>query len=409
MTKKYYEVLDLPENATESQIKKRFRELAMKYHPDKTGGDEKLAEKFKEVNEAYETLSDPQKKEAYDRYGDDGPQQGFPFPGFASMGGFPFAQFQQRRPQFPPLRLNKLFTLTELYDGGKFVEKIERFGMCSKCNGKGTDDGKEHSCKKCNGKGVYVKVVQQGNMIMQSQQNCDRCTHGIDPDAPKCKTCKGEVAIKEIIELAFEIKQGSFEGQKVVVPEMGNEIPVNERQFNQNRTRGDIIITINEKKHEFFERGFGVHGLKNPDPADLLYKMTITLAESLCGFAKRITHVSGADTRIRHSKCTRNGDIIVVPKQGMPRYNKEDELGDLYVLIDVEKGELSADIKSKIWQMLTNTPYHPVKDKKGYVDVISFEKHVETNTLKNNTYESDDDDNHANHFHEEEAPDCNVQ
>lgn len=423
MTKKYYELLEIPENASESEIKIAYRNLARKWHPDKNPDDPQAEEKFKEIKNAYDVLIDPQKRELYNRYGDDMNQHlngvneggfgGFPFDmrGFEKMFGGMHGMHGMRRqePDIPSLRVAKEFTTDQLYDGGKFKETITRFNICKKCLGKGTHDGKEHPCTKCRGTRMTMNIRQHGNMIIQQPGRCDRCinTNGIEPNVEMCQTCNGKVAIEETAEVEFTVKPGSYGGMEIIIENYGNEIPEGERK--QNRSRSDVIIIIQEKPNDDFIRMFSFGDRKKANPADLLHRMKISLAESICGLNRKINHIANKTLYVKYNEMLRHNDIIVIKNEGMPKLNNDgtNSCGDLYILIEVERENLTKNVKNRIWQILTETPY-PQKDK---TNDITKDKPINTvqAVLFDEQQEKESDDEYDENDDDFDAQQCTQQ
>jgi DnaJ-class molecular chaperone len=389
MTKRdYYEVIEVEKTATIEEITQSFRRLSKKWHPDKNHNNkEEAEEKFKELVEAKEVLCDDQKREIYDRHGFEGLSQNGGVDmshmeemirnmfggGMGGMGGM----HQQQEDKVPDVDITKEFTLEELYNGLTTTEQVERFSLCKKCNATGSSDGIEHKCVKCNGVGKSMKVMQVGPQMFQKIiSSCDGCKGtGQSETVEKCKTCKGKRALKDKIELKFEIKPGGSGRNKIIITNEGNEIPVEERK-NKNVSRSDVILHIQEKRHESFKRHFQISGKKDyVDPADLLYELKISLAESLCGLQKDINHINGKIVTIKHSEYLKDGDIIVVPRLGMPVYDNS-KVGDLYVSVSVERPTLSSNVKNRLWQVLTETKYREVS--KNAIDTFTIDQYQET-------------------------------
>lgn len=276
----YYEVLGISKGASDDEIKKAYRKAAMKYHPDKFSNasdkEKKDAEdKFKEVNEAYQVLSDSQKKAQYDQFGHAAFEQGAGgfgggFGGFGGASGFEdiFSSFfggggagfggfgggfggSSRRSYVEPgrdLRYQVEITLEEAATGVEKTIKYKRNGKCPSCNGSGAEAGSSmKTCPKCNGRG-YVEVTQRtilGNMVSQSE--CSECHGKGEIPEKKCKTCGGTGITKETVEKKIKIPAGIEDGQKLRLDGMGEA-------SENGGPNGDLYIVIRVKDHTIFER-----------------------------------------------------------------------------------------------------------------------------------------------------------
>ncbi|VAI22916.1 unnamed protein product [Triticum turgidum subsp. durum] len=291
---RYYEILGVPKDASQDDLKKAYRKAAIKNHPDK-GGD---PEKFKELAQAYEVLSDPEKREIYDQYGEDALKEGMggggmhdPFDIFQSFfggGGNPFGGGgssrgrRQRRGEdvVHPLKVS----LEELYNGTSKKLSLARNVLCSKCNGKGSKSGASMKCAGCQGAGYKVQIRQLGpGMIQQMQQPCNECRGSGETisDKDRCGQCKGEKVVHEKKVLEVVVEKGMQHGQKITFPGEADEAP--------DTVTGDIIFVLQQKEHPKFKR----------KGDDLFYEHTLTLTEALCGFQYVLAHLDGRQLLIK--------------------------------------------------------------------------------------------------------------
>lgn len=338
--KALYECLGVPQNATPDEIKKAYRKLAVKYHPDK-GGD---PEKFKEINAANEVLSNPEKREIYDKYGIEGLREGGgggfdPFEGlfgglFGRRGG---PQKKSGPGKVKPLVAQMEVTLEELYVGKMREFTYERQKICAGCDGKGGKDAKK--CDKCKGQGVIERVVQLAPGFISSQRGaCPDCKGEgtIYAKGDQCKDCKGEKHVREKRTKEVPIEQGAPNDHHVIFTGEGHELA--------GALAGDLVVQFVVKKHaEFSRKG-----------ADLFIDKKISLYEALTGVSFSVTHLDGKKVNI----ATEAGDVITpgakktIPKKGMPFYKDAMSQGNLIVTFDIEfpkKGEVkSADELKKI-------------------------------------------------------------
>eukprot|EP00929_Paragymnodinium_shiwhaense_P005539 TRINITY_DN1076_c0_g2_i1.p1 TRINITY_DN1076_c0_g2~~TRINITY_DN1076_c0_g2_i1.p1 ORF type:complete len:517 (-),score=212.67 TRINITY_DN1076_c0_g2_i1:425-1975(-) len=298
-TEKFYKMLEVSKNANEKEIKTAYRKLAVKHHPDK-GGD---PEKFKEITRAYETLSDPEKRQKYDRFGEeglDGDGGGDPSDIFEAFfgggggrrGGGGGRRRQKTKEVVQPLQV----TLEQIYNGQTKKMAITR-KVIDKQKGVST-------CDDCGGRGVKVEVVRMGPMIQQMQSNCNAC-------GGQGKTFKTK-SEREVLEV--HIQKGSPDGHKIQFREMADEHP--------DADTGDVIFVVKEKEHADIKR----------KGADLYIERNIALSEALCGFTLEFTHLDGRKLLIK----TAPGDIVKPLLQGFDPLAKEAQSAEWEVIEDAD-------------------------------------------------------------------------
>ncbi|KAF1797141.1 hypothetical protein V8B55DRAFT_1485929 [Mucor lusitanicus] len=336
---RYYEILEVETDASDHEIKRAYRKLAMKYHPDKNPDE---GERFKEISHAYEILSDPESRASYDRFGEDGPGGGAGGYGmsaddlFANLfgggggGGMGFdfggdfhGHGMPRRPRKgESMRYPLSVTLEDLYLGKKTKLALEKNVICSNCEGRGGKTGATRKCGACKGKGYSVAMRQVGmGMIQQMQVPCGECDHTGEVAKEKCKKCKGKKVTVEKKYLEVFIEKGMEDGQKIAMKGEGDQEPGVEP--------GDVILVLNQKEHATFTR----------EGNDLLVEVTISLTEALCGFDKVIvTHLDGRGIQVKQpaGQIIKPGMVKRIPNEGMPTYKRPDNRGDLYIKFDVE-------------------------------------------------------------------------
>ena len=276
----YYEVLGVEKGASEDEIKKAYRKIAIKYHPDRNPGDKQAEEKFKEAAEAYNVLHDPKSRQQYDQFGFNNPfggAGGFGDAGFSSMnmddifsmfgdifGGHGFGGFGggTRRPQQhrgSDLRLKVRLTLQEINQGVTKKFKVRKDIPCQHCNGSGAEVGSgTEQCPTCHGSGVISHTTQSIFGMMQTQGICPTCGGEGSVIKNKCHECRGSGVIKgeEVVEI--KIPAGVAEGMVVNVPGKGNA-------GIRNGVNGDIQVFIEEESNDTFIR----------DGNDLIYNLLL--------------------------------------------------------------------------------------------------------------------------------------
>ena len=388
--------MGIDKNATPQEIRKAYRKLAIKLHPDK-GGD---PEKFKEMQNAYEVLSDPKKREIYDKYGEEGLKDGGmgdfdPFDFFGGLGGFGRSRGSQNvKKKCRAKRIELSITLEDSYNGGKKEVTYDRRIVCPKCKGSGSSNpDAKTTCSKCNGTGMRMIIQRHGPMIMQTQTQCDEC-HGegrIIKD--KCKECNGNMVKTVKRKINVDLDKGVPDGHRYKMAEEGDEYPDVET--------GDLIIEIFLKKHkDFIRKG-----------ADLVYKCEISLLEALTGVKFAITHLDGRRILIQSGP----GEIIqpetlkTVEELGMPFFNSPARYGNLYIDFQIAfPDKLSDDQSKKIAEILNNEKLNHVGSVPKDAEKYTLEDYNASET--NSSYKggkkedwrgegSDDEDDEDGRYH----------
>ncbi|ORZ01142.1 hypothetical protein BCR43DRAFT_486447 [Syncephalastrum racemosum] len=329
---KLYDVLGISPDASDSDLKKAYRKLALKYHPDK---NPEAGDKFKEISHAYEILSDPEKRQMYDQFGEEG------LNGQGGMGGGMDAEdlFSQlfggglfggggggRRGPSGPRRGKDMMhqlkvSLEDLYSGKTSKLALQKHVTCSKCEGRGGKEGAVHTCRSCGGQGVRVIMRQMGPMVQQIQQPCSDCRGEgeVINDKDRCKNCMGKKIISERKILEVHIDKGMRDGQRITFAGEGDQAP--------GIIPGDIIIAIDEKPHERFQR----------KGDDLIYQAKIDLLTALAGGQFAIPHLDDRVllVSVLPGEAIKPDLVKVIPNEGMPTYRHHDH-GHLYVKFTVE-------------------------------------------------------------------------
>ena len=335
----YYEVLGLSKGATDDEIKKAYRRLAKQYHPDMNPGDKVAENKFKEVNEAYDVLGDPDKKAKYDQYGHAAfdPSSGFGGGGFG--GGFGFDGFDisdifsnifgggsSRRQNGPvrgeDIRYRLTLSFEEAVFGCKKEISYQRVQKCPECSGSGAAKGTSaKTCPDCQGRG-QVKVQQRTPFgVMQSTTTCSKCRGtGKIIDTP-CKNCRGSGFVKASKKLEVSIPAGIDDGQGVVLRGEGCD-------GRNGGSAGDLVITVNVRPHAFFER----------EGSDIYCDIPVTYADMTLGAKITVPTIDGTET-IDIPEGTQTGTTFTLKGKGVKIVNTQ-KRGNMYVtaVIETPKG-----------------------------------------------------------------------
>lgn len=310
----YYEVLGLAKGASQDEIKKAYRKLAKELHPDR-GGDE---DKFKEVSEAYEVLSDEDKKSKYDRFGHNSDNRGNPddmFRGFHDIFGRHFSQGHRQVRVGETLSLTVKLTLEEIFSGVNKTYSYNRNVSCTDCDGHGGTD--PYDCPACNGTGMVTNLTRTPMGVFQSSQPCPSCDATGTKHKTPCNTCNGSGLnnVKETIDVT--VPAGIQNGMTFVMEGKGQGIKSGEN--------GDLHIKIIELPHKVFTRV----------GADLKMNLKLTYPQLVLGDKVEIETIEGSKIRMSVPEYSDVGSNLRVPFKGINVYGKEGR-GDLIVTLGIE-------------------------------------------------------------------------
>lgn len=331
----YYEILGVDRNVDENALKKAYRKLAMKYHPDRNPDNKEAEEKFKEVNEAYEVLSDAEKRRRYDQFGHDGVNgqfggggsQGFGggFGGFEDIFGDIFGDVfggQRTRRRGPERGQDIKQRVTISFEDAAFGKKIEiklnRTEECSECHGSGAKAGTgKKTCPTCNGTGE-VRTVQRtpfGNI--QSSRTCSTCNGEGEIIETPCPKCHGKGYTRKVKTIEVDIPAGIDDGQMIKLSGQG-EIG------KKGGPRGDLYIVVNIKEHPLFTR----------DGFDVYFEMPITFVQATLGDEIEVPTIDG---KVKYTipEGTQSGTTFRLRDKGIPKL-RGNSRGDQYIKITVE-------------------------------------------------------------------------
>lgn len=383
-TTKLYKTLGISKNASAGEIRKAYRKMAKTHHPDKGGN----AEKFKEITKAHEILSDPDKRETYDKYGLEGLEEGGGCDGPTDIfdlfsGGGRRKRGNRKRKgedvQFP-LKLD----LKDLYMGTTKKLRLTKNVICKGCNGKGGIGVSK--CRNCKGQGSVMVIRQLGpSMIQQMQTPCNQCKGKgeVVAEGGRCKECKGQKVTSVTKTLSVHVNPGMRHGEKVVFNGEADEAP--------DIIPGNVVVVLQQRRHNLFRRE-GRH---------LLITKKLTLRESLCGFEFVINHLDGRKLLIKSEKNVvyKHGDTKCVYEEGM---KDSYERGNLYIEFEVEfkKPETFTEAQKKaLKQVLPQPPKLTIERDGDNVDEgflievdIEEEKRKFKETKEKNVYDEDDDE-----------------
>lgn len=312
MKRDYYEILGLNKDASDDAIKKAYRKMAMKYHPDKNQGDKEAEEKFKEVGEANEVLSDPAKRRLYDQYGHDFEKiSQVGEPGHGSHFEFFQREFNKQRNKGKSVFVKVGLTLEECYSGCEKEISYNVQKICGGCGGNGSKNGNSiKTCSTCGGSGQESRTSQRGGFFQQIVSTCRECQGYGRIVVEKCDTCQGHGMDfeKEIAIITFP--RGVENSHALSIKGRGHHSRV------QGAERGDVSFVIEEIPHEHFER-MGT---------DILHKYKISYEDLVLGTKIEVPTIKGNNIKFNVEPGTQNGRIYRIKGRGMPMLNLAPEI-----------------------------------------------------------------------------------
>ncbi|MBS1637988.1 MAG: molecular chaperone DnaJ [Bacteroidetes bacterium] len=334
----YYEILGVSKSATDEEIKKAYRKLAIKYHPDKNPDDKSAEEKFKEAAEAYEVLSNAEKRQRYNQfghagmsgaaggggsYGGGGMNMDDIFSQFGDIFGGGFGGFGgggsrggRRVNRGSNLRVKVKLNLQEVAKGVEKKLKVNKFVSCNTCKGSGARNGEYETCRLCNGSGVQVRTTQTFLGAMQTQTTCSGCNGEGKIIKDKCHTCHGDGVVRAEEVISINIPAGVGEGMQLSVTGKGNAAP-------RGGINGDLLVVIEEEEHPDLKR----------DGNNLFYECYISFVDAALGTSIEVPTVD-AKAKIKIEPGTQGGKVLRLKGKGLPDVNSYGH-GDLLVNINV--------------------------------------------------------------------------
>ncbi len=380
MTKRdYYEVLEVTKTASADEIKKAYRKKAIQYHPDKNPGDKEAEEKFKEAAEAYDVLSDADKRARYDQFGHAGVSgaagNGGPFGGFGGQGmsmddifsmfgdifgghmgggfggfsGFGGGGTQQRRFRGSDLRVKVRLTLKEIATGVEKKFKLKKYVPCGHCHGSGAEgSGGSETCPTCNGSGSVIRNQQTILGTMQTRTTCSTCQGEGKVIKNKCKECMGEGIVHGEEVVSVQIPKGVIEGMQLSMQGKGNA-------GKHNGVAGDLLIQVEEEPHTDLIR----------DENDLIYNLLLGFPTAALGGTVEIPTIDGK-AKVKIDPGTQPGKVLRLRGKGLPSINGYGT-GDLKVNVSIYVPEtLSKEEKKTLEKLVVSDNFQPnvsVKEK----------------------------------------------
>lgn len=355
MNKNYYDVLGVTKDASTDEIKKSYRKLAKQYHPDRNPGDKESEDKFKEIQEAYDVLSDENKRVAYDRFGHN---QGFHHyqehsGGFEDIFNQFFGQhFHAGQEEVRHIQMDIELDFMEAALGCSKTIEFDRNVPCASCGGNGSKDGKSFDpCKTCGGKG---KIISNQSFI-RMQQTCPQCRGKGKTILESCSDCKGRCGEQKRVKLEVAVPAGAFHGMRLCVKGEGEEVTTT-------TPRGDLYVGIRVRHHKFFHR----------KEDNLLIVLPIAYSLAVMGGKIEIPSLNGkVDLEIPAG--IQSGSFLRLTKQGFPDVYNPSQKGDYIVKVEVETPESITDdeYKALIVQLIQFEDRYLGKKRKKYRELTN--------------------------------------
>lgn len=374
----YYEVLEVTKTADKTEIKSAYRRLAIQYHPDKNPDNPEAEEKFKEASEAYDVLSNEEKRARYDRFGHQGMRgAGGGQPGFSNVedifsnfgdifGGSIFedlfgggnggqrGQGRRRDERGADLKIKMPLTLEEIATGTEKTIRVKKYNSCGDCSGSGAKGGSSgyNTCQTCQGQGQVKQVSRSMFGQFVNIQTCPNCQGSGQMIKDTCNTCEGEGRVRDEEKISVEIPAGVEEGNYLTIARKGHA-------GRRGGSHGDLIVIIEEKEHKYLTR----------DGDNVIYKLKISFPDAALGVRVEVPTLYGTEN-VDIKSGIQPGETVVLKNKGLPRLNSYRK-GEQIIIADIYvPKKVSGDEKSLLKKLKESDNFKPNNDGKGFFEKV---------------------------------------
>lgn len=373
----YYEVLEVTKTADKTEIKSAYRRLAIQYHPDKNPDNPEAEEKFKEASEAYDVLSNDEKRARYDRFGHQGMRgAGGGQPGFSNVedifsnfgdifGGSIFedlfgggsgqrGQGRRRDERGADLKIKMPLTLEEIATGTEKTIRVKKYNSCSVCSGTGAKGGSSgfKTCQTCQGQGQVKQVSRSMFGQFVNIQACPNCQGSGQMITDICNSCEGEGRVRDEEKISVEIPAGVEEGNYLTIARKGHA-------GRRGGTHGDLIVIIEEKEHKYLTR----------DGENVIYKLKISFPDAALGVRVEVPTLYGSEN-VDIKSGIQPGETVILKNKGLPRLNSYRK-GEQIIIADIYvPKKVSGEEKSLLKKLKESDNFKPNNDGKGFFEKV---------------------------------------
>ncbi len=373
----YYEILEVTKTADKTEIKSAYRRLAIQYHPDKNPDNPEAEDKFKEASEAYDVLSNEEKRARYDRFGHQGMRgAGGGQPGFSNVedifsnfgdifGGSIFedlfgggngqrGQGRRRDERGADLKIKMPLTLEEIATGAEKTIRVKKYNACGDCSGSGAKGGSSgyKTCQTCQGQGQVKQVSRSMFGQFVNIQACPNCQGSGQTITDTCNTCEGEGRVRDEEKISVDIPAGVEEGNYLTIARKGHA-------GRRGGSHGDLIVIIEEKDHKYLTR----------DGENVIYKLKISFPDAALGVKAEVPTLYGAE-KVDIKSGIQPGETVVLKNKGLPRLNSYRK-GDQIIIADIYvPKKVSGDEKSLLKKLKESDNFKPNNDGKGFFEKV---------------------------------------